>query len=287
VKKRRIVSIALLAAIAAVAAVLLFAIAPSTATKTVRPGLTLLVNQRTQTEILPGTPLLFDVSLGSSPSSAPFDVGDRWRPWHSLVRLEQVPTEQTVPWTLVRVGPPRSIHFVRDNDGQPALTEDSSSAARLEAGRHVHTVTFAAAPNDTGRIKPGTYRVRGVVETPSWMYWGWKGRVASAAVAIVVRDPSSSDRREQLDAERLALAAKFFLTAGRFEEARQAAVSLVTMNPLDSRSHILLGDASAGLNRLEEALDAYQRAMALLPRSYEEPRLLIDRIRGVVHAMQP
>ena len=44
------------------------------------------------------------------------------------------------------------------------VTEDSAAVARLEAGRHVHTVTFAAGPDETSRIKPGTYQFRAVLD---------------------------------------------------------------------------------------------------------------------------
>jgi hypothetical protein len=246
------------------------------------PGLTLLVNLHPHVEITPGTPLLFEVSVGSSPSAPGFDIGSRWRPWHSLVRLEPA-DGSAIPWRTAQAGVPRSVHMRRAADGSPEVTEDAPVVAHLEAGRDVHIVTFAARPGDTASIKPGTYGLRAVLQTPWWLRWGWTGRAVSGAVTVLVRDPSQADDRTQaLEAERLARTADFYVNVGQYAEAHKAAISLVASRPKESRSHILVGDALAGLDRRQEALDAYRRAMALLPRSYEEPTLLTERIRKLV-----
>jgi hypothetical protein len=284
VTRRRFFALVLLAAIgtglAIVASSVLRRSSPPTAG---RPGLTLLVNLRPLVAVTPGTPLVFELSLGSSPSSAGFDVGSRWRPWHALVRLEAASGKGAIPWQLAKVGAPRSMHIGRDKDGRPEVTQGTSAVARLEAGRHVHTVTFAAGPEETARIKPGTYRLRGVLETPFWLRWGWRGRIVSAAATVVVLDPSQAgEKGQQLEAERLARSADFYVNVGRFADAHKAATSLTSIRPKEYRSYMLLGDASAGLDRRQEALGAYRRAMALLPPSYEAPTLLMERIGQVV-----
>jgi hypothetical protein len=250
-----------------------------------RPGLTLLVNARSRIELTPGTPLELELSLGSSRSSSGFDVGSRFRPWNEFVRVEAIAGEATMPFRLVRVGPPRSVHVLRKIDGSPTVTEDSRAVAHLERGRHVHTVTFVAAPEQTAAAHPGTYRMRGVLDVPRWMPSGWRGRAVSPLVTVVVVDPSKAGQQsEQLEAERLARTSAFYLNAGRFGDALDMATKLAALRPRESRSFTLLGDAAAGLNRLTEALEAYRRAMALLPRSYEEPTMLLQRIRDVVVA---
>jgi hypothetical protein len=268
-------------ATAAVLALVIW-LAPGRSRSTPRPGLTLLVNMRTRVEVTPGTPLVFDLSIGSGPSSPAFTVGSRWGAWHTLLRLEEAAANGPVPWVLTLVGPPRSLHMGLDSARRPEVTTDASLVARLEGGRHLHSVTLAAAPDVTARIPPGTYRLRAVLETPFWLRWGWRGRVESAPATVVVIDPpTAGEKREHLEAQRLARAAEFHLDTGRFADAHQAAAELVRLRPNESRSYILLGDASAGLNLRQEALDAYRHAMALLPRSYEEPTLLFERMKTV------
>ena len=60
------------------------------------------------------------------------------------------------------------------------------------------------------------------------------------------------------------------------------AQELATLEPERSRSYVLLGDAFALQRRKQEALRAYRRAMKPLPRSYEEPELLMQRIDNLV-----
>lgn len=243
-----------------------------------RLGLSLLVNRQPRVEVTPGTPLIFELSLGSGSSVPAFDVGSRWRPWATLGRIEQVET-RSAPWVFTKVGE-RSVHVTRQPDGRQLVTMDAGATARFEGGRHVHTVVWAIAPEDTSRIEPGTYRVRGIVETPFWLVWGWTGLAASPVATIVVRAPGPSASVD-FDAQRLAATADYYLGLGRFAEAHAAAIELVGVQPKDASAHVRLGDALAGLNRKPEALASYQLAMNLLPTSSEEPTLIHQRIDKV------
>jgi len=243
-----------------------------------RLGLSLLVNRQPRVEVTPGTPLIFELSLGSGSSVPAFDVGSRWRPWSTLGRIEQVATP-SAPWVFTKVGA-RSVHVTRESDGRQSVTMDSGATARFEDGRHVHTVIWAVAPEDTSRIQPGTYRVRGIVETPFWLVWGWTGHAASPVATIVVRAPGQSTSVE-LDAQRMAATADYYLGLGKFAEAHAAAIELVGVQPKEATAHVRLGDALAGLNRKSEALASYQLAMSLLPPSSEEPTLIHKRIDKV------
>lgn len=246
-----------------------------------RAGLTLMVNLRPRAEVLPGTPLVFDLSISGSPSGPAFDLGSRWRPWHTLVWVEDAGGGPSLP--SIPPGAPRSLSLVADAAGRQSLLEDTSPVAHFDGSRHVHAVTFTLGPDATAAMQPGTFRFRAVLETPLWLRWGWTGRVVSAPVTVVIVDSSQAgERREELDVQRLALLAGFHTTAGRFGDAHQSATQLARLRPTEVRSHVLLGDTLAGLNRYTEALDAYRRAMALLPRSYEEPTVLLQRIRRVI-----
>jgi hypothetical protein len=243
-----------------------------------RLGLSLLVNGQSHVEVTPGTPLVFELSLGSSAFAPAFDVGSRWRPWSTLGRVEHEAT-RTMPWALTKVGE-RSVHVTRRPDGRQSVTMGSGAIARFEDGREVYTAVWTLAPEDSSRIGPGTYRVRGIVETPFWLMWGWTGRAASPLATIVVRGPEQSTSVAHA-AQRNAAIVDYYLGLGRFAEARAAAIELVRMQPTEATGHVRLGDALAGLNRKSEALGAYQLAISLLPRSSEEPTLIHKRIDGV------
>ena len=248
-------------------------------------GLTLLVNLRPHIEITPGTPLSIELALGSATSSARLEIGNRWRPWYELVRLETFGGEGTAPLTFSRAEPPRSMHVTHDGEGRPNVSHELSSGAVLEAGRHVHTVQFVAAPEETAQLKPGRYYVRGILETPFWFVAGWRGRLMTPSASVIVIDPArDAAKGPRLEAVRLIRAADFYLNAGRYNDAHKLATLLTEANPKEARSFILLGDALAGLNRREEALTAYHRALALVPPSDEKPSLLYERIKNVLRA---
>jgi len=279
VNARRIGILALIAALAAALTIAAWLgphrVNPNAATA--RLGLTLLVNRRAVVEMSPGTPLRFEASLVSASGVPPFSVGSRWKPWHQLIRLEAARVGETLPWPLPRPGPARTMEMI---EGRPSITHEPAAVAHLVAGRQVHTVTFASSPEDTVNLPPGTYRIRGVFSTPFWQFWGWKGRAVSGEVRIVVVDAArAGGKRSDLEGQRLALALDFYLDASRFEEALRAATTLTDLRPSEARSHVLLGDVCAALNRRAEALRAYERAMALLPRTYEPPEMLLARIR--------
>jgi hypothetical protein len=243
-------------------------------------GLTVLVNHGSRVEVTPGTPLFFEVSITNSPSSGAQALGSRWRPWYRLIRLEGS-GQAGMPWRLSRAGPPRSLRVVRTPDGRPEMKTDTepSAVARLEAGRQVYTVTEVASPEAAAGVRPGAYRVRAVLETPRWMLWGWRGRKVSQPVTIVVLDASKpGDKRDALERQRLARAADFYIGAEQFADAERTVRQLLELEPNQAEAHMLLGDSLAGLNRRDDALVAYRRALVLTPRSYEEPRVLMDRI---------
>ena len=243
------------------------------------PDVTLSVNHRTAIEVARGTPLVLEISISSSPSSRAFAIGHRWRPWHSLVRLETVHGEDIAP--LADPGQSRSLHLTRQDDGRLGLTEEVSGVAHLEAGRHVHTVRYVISPEHAASLQTSTYALRAVVETPFWMPTGWRGRAESEPVVIVVRDASLQGKSGDLDHERLARTAEFYLSTSRFDDAFRAAAALVEAKPKEPGSHLLLGDALTGLARRPEARAAYQRALALWSRAYEQPDLILARIRSL------
>lgn len=277
-KRRRLMATALAGGVAIALTSAWCVLRTPAVTRSPRLGLTLLVNRQARAEIVPGTPLVFELSLGSGAPVPVFSVGSRWRPWSTLGRIENVGT-RSAPWALTRVGE-RSVHVMRQSDGRQSVTMDSAAVARFEDGRHVHTIVWAVGPEDSSRVQPGTYQVRGIVETPFWLVWGWTGHAASQVATIVVRAPEQSTSVE-LDVRRMQATTDYYLGLGRFAEAHAAAIELVGVQPREATAHVRLGDALAGLNRKPEALASYQLAMSLLPPSSEEPTLIHERIDEV------
>ncbi|HUE89217.1 MAG TPA: tetratricopeptide repeat protein [Vicinamibacterales bacterium] len=283
-KRRGAIVIALLLAAVTVCAWIVWRSSPATPAASL--GLTLLVNHRPHLEVTPGTPLYFEVSITSSRSAGSITIGSRWRPWHRLVRLE-ASALTGMPWALTSAGPPRAMSITRSGDERPevVVTPDPPAVAHLEAGRQVYTVTQVASPEAMANVRPGAYRIRAVLETPSWMLWGWRGRKVSQPVTIVVRDASQAGgTRAALETQRLGRVADFYIATERFADAEKTARQLLALEPDQANAHVLLGDALLGLKRREEALATYRRAMVLLRPSYEEPSLLMDRIQRAVDA---
>lgn len=246
--------------------------APSAESVRQRPALqaslSLSVLDCRRVEVLPGTPLLFEASLSSGRGAAASTLGSSTRPWHSLIRLAGE-GGKPLPWTAVPLGQPRSVAFGTGEGGRPTLAQSSADVAVLDH-KHTHRLFLAAAPEAMSGVAPGTYRVRAVVEGET--------RLESAPVTVVVREPGSTSDRDRLEEDRLAWSAQFYVWAKRYEEARRSCEDLTRRKPKDPGAWMLLGDALDGLDKPREALVAYQRALAVSPRSYEEPAALYERM---------
>ena len=254
-----------------------FAAGSSLEASAVRPGVTLLVNLERKLVITPGTPLQMEVSLTSAPSAPGVSLGARWRPWHAYVRLEDAATGDAAPWALQFVSA-TSTALEPGADGSQ-ITSTTSPVAHLERGRQVHTVSYVAAPTVTEQARPGVYRLRAVLQIPRWHVWGWRGQAVSSLVTITVM--SRDDGKEgiaELEKQRVRYSAKYYLSAGQIADARRATEELLARGTGDPATHVLLGDVFVAENQADRALAEYRRALALLPRSNEEPTFLLERI---------
>lgn len=275
-KRRRIVAAAIV--LAAVAAGWFF-MGRGTESFVVGPGVTLITNlERNNLVITPGTPLQIEVSLSSARGAPAMSIGGWWRSWHAYVHLEDPATGKAAPWPLKLID---STSAVLESDADSmSLNATTRRVAYLEQGRQVHTVTFFVAPTDTAQTRPGIYQLRAAVETPLWQIWGWRGRAVSSPMTITVkaRDDGQADI-EVLETRRLHYAAKYYLSVGQTTEARESVEQLESVDADNPATRILLGDVFAADGETDRALAEYHRAIALLPRSYEEPTLLMERIR--------
>jgi hypothetical protein len=222
--------------------------APTSPTTVSPPAgrLTLEVDSTRRIEVVPGTPIVFDVFLSAPEGGPPAESVRPGGSWRALVRLVEA-SGRPLTWATV----PR---------------EDASIP-----GRHL---TLEASPETTGAVPPATYLVRAVLEG--------EPALASAPVTVVVRGPAADPDGEALEERRLRDAAAFDLEKKRFADARQLAESLARRVPRDAGAWMLLGDALDGLGKPREALNVYRRALSVRPRTYDEPTLLYERMAAML-----
>ena len=144
-----------------------------------------------------------------------------------------------------------------------------------------YTVFFAVAPEHTQQLT-GTIRIRGILSSPWWMFGRWHGEATSPSVTITV--PADAATRRDLNLQRLTASSEYFLARREYERAQASSQQLIALAPDRVVPHMLHGDALAGLDRPDEAPVAYKRALALSKPSYEEPKLLLNRIARVLGA---
>jgi len=231
------------------------------------PVLTLRVSSGMTDTVNTGTPLLFEVVLTGRRDGV-IRVGGSFRSWDRLISLE---TEDGT--TLAHVVPLRARwSMVR---GGPAGVEVQSgqSPTAVVSSERVHTLQLEADPDAMGSRPAGSYRIQAVLGAPFWMLGRWRGTVRSQPVTIDLRraDPA-------LEARRLADVAAFHMRHGRFRDAQPLAAELLKLRPAAAGPLILAGDVEAGLELWSEALSHYREALALSPRTREEPDALLDRI---------
>jgi len=241
-----------------------------------RPILSLRVNFSRAVTIAKGTPLLFDVSLSGSGQEDAIRIGR----WDSLVRVVRAGSDDSLPWAVTIVGQPRSTR-IETAPGLPRILTERTETALLARGR-THTIVLAAEPESMANATPGTYQITAVLEKGFWPPWGWRGRVESAPVTVVV-----SAGGDQFEHERLGLSAQFYLAARRPEDARRVATELVARNRKDPSGWLLLGEAFAALDRQRDALAAYRTALAMSRNKNEAPLLVRARIQEVTQKMAP
>lgn len=236
------------------------------------PIVTVLVNGETSIDVAPGTPLIFEVTL-RGPRRDRVVVGSSWRPWQTLIRLEDN-QGRSLPWRLAAHGQPKAISV--SLAGQyPTLSTNVTAVADLQWQSSEYTMSLAVAPDETQQLS-GTTGVRALVETPWWTGSSWRGKVTSPSVTV--RVPSDAGSRPDLNLARLLGSADYFLLRHEYERAYAASEQLTRSAPDLVIGKIFHGDALAGLQRRDEALAAYRSALALRGVSYEEPTLLLDRI---------
>lgn len=248
------------------------------------PVLSLEVNRGRDVRLLPGTPLIFSVSLGSAPGGPAGRVGGAGDPWSSHLRLALAGSGRAIPWVPTPLSSPISVRFGRDARGHPTVEQDSDEVALLDAD-HVHTIDLAVGPKDTARVAAGRYTIVASLHQPLWPPWRWRPTVVSNPVVVTIRRAAGATvPAAELESRRLAELADYYLRAKRYEDARKTALLILKADPRSVDGYIDLGDALSGLNRNADALEAYEDALLVRPPpgpQAEPPSYLIEKMGEV------
>ncbi|OGP86950.1 MAG: hypothetical protein A2Y95_04080 [Deltaproteobacteria bacterium RBG_13_65_10] len=248
------------------------------------PILSLEVNGGEDMRLLPGTPLIFTVTLSGSPGARAARLGTGERPWHTRLRLELAEAERPIPWKPSILGPAVSIGFGHDARGRPTIEEESRAEAVLDAD-HVHTIDLAVGPEETARVAAGRYTIVASLTQPLWPLWRWRPRVVSSPVVVTLgRAAGAAVSPGELDRRRLSDLADYYLRAKRYEDARKTALEILRADPRSGNGYITLGDALGGLGQNADALESYENALFIEPPpgpEAEPPTYLIERLGEV------
>ena len=252
----------------------------------------LKVGDSSQRAVNGATPLYFSVFVSKSRGAQQARIGTAGEPWYAHLAIEPLEPQRTPQFRWSLLGRPRSV-YVR-HDGRANLTNLAmyeGAEAVFDDVRRIYTAEFGLAPEQVVQLPAGRHAYRAVLTSDSWLPWQWRGRVASAPIWLTVEGPVVSVTPAS-EAARLAESAGFYSRAGRFEDARRAAQSLVQASPTDSGYHMLLGDALNGLRRDNDALKEYRDALLLLAAEKhhghrDAPEYLFMRIEEVQARMRP
>jgi len=248
-----------------------------------RAELALRVGSGARLDIIPGTPIQFDVYLTTGKGTPSMSVGRLGRPWFSLVRLVDAGSRRPLPWATVLLETPKTTSVTIADHGGPHFSETTTDVAVVDHD-HVHHMSVGTSPETMSAASPGSYEVQAILESDVWSPWGWHGRLESAPVTVTVRKPEGSEAR--LENRRLAASARFYLQSRRADDATRLAEQLVDRQPKNGGAWMLLGDALDAGGKPGDALGAYRRALAVAPRRYEPPTPLYERIDAVMRRLR-
>lgn len=210
--------------------------------------LTLQADRTDDREITAGAPIFLTVTLSGHAGATPALLKSSPDAWIAEVRFET--SDGVLPWRVEKLGRP------------------------LAASGMSRTL-YGVGPQAAAQIAPGTYVIRAVLPIAR------NQQVRSNAATVKIGGQQAS--AAQAEREVLRESARFYLEAERFELAHGLALRLVEASDADADAFILFGDALNGLRRDDEALAAYQEALAMVSEAggMESPDYLMFRMREV------
>ncbi len=197
-----------------------------------------------------GASFRLEITLAAVHGTTLGATADGWDRRVSLALANGAP----LPWSLDRAGPSTVI-------------EDRAQS-----------VVYDTSPQASSTIAPDRYELIATLA-------GEVGQPAVRSRPVVVELRAADPKLERA---RQASAAAYFIRHAKYAEARALAEALVAKAPEKSGPYVLLGRSLEGLADRKGAIDAYTRALRLMPRLYEEPGELVDRIgRLIVASRKP
>jgi hypothetical protein len=239
------------------------------------PVLTVRMIAGPRTTVPAGMPMVAEVFL-TARRGQQLEIGSRLSPWSQRLALEWTAGRSgTLKATVARVA---SRVASTSESGRTAVTAlGPEPVARVSGLQFVHRADLVIDEAETAGMPDGTYQLRATFQTPRWQLWGWRGRVESGTVRIVISSavPDAEAQRNQWRADTS-------LRLGRLDAALQAAQTLVRLQPERSRAYRLLGDVMMARGDRAQAVHAYTRALDLVADGAKEPpKPIMERAAAV------
>jgi hypothetical protein len=209
--------------------------------------LLLHVDGETASQIAAGAPVIFTLTLRREAPAG----------WADAVRLEA-------------------------DGGKTQLRSELLGAPLVFAVAGIQRAELGVSPEEAARIPAGTHVVRAVLQSG---VGGISTSLVSNQVELSNQGPGSADATAH-HPSRIESATRFFLKAGKYQEAHSLASKRVEDGPASADAYILLGDSLRGLSRDQEALVAYHEALRLVPEDLgESPESLLASIDDVLERL--
>jgi hypothetical protein len=253
------------------------------------PELILTVNGSHRVAVMPGSPLIFRLTLRNGRAARAALAADARAQLRQdledqvsageLTRQaadeewQREPVPSAVPDISITVAPAR-FTFEREGPGgttglpwRPRVVDPPTApAVTLDATRDV-SVTFVVAPEETISTASGLLRVRAHFGNRSGSQG--QGTVASNAVAITVAQPSGAAGPDRQKAQQL-LVSEYFLAVKDYDRALGAVQAVLALDRRAIDASALLGEVQEAKGDFAAAMATYEQALSEFDQRYPD-----------------